>query len=184
MKITLKLSIFLLALVFTACDAVDEIANVDKFTKFDLNSSSEVSIPETTIVNTPVELDTPTIESNSSSAFSNNNTTKDLIESIKLTEMKLEIKSPESANFNFLKEITLFINADGLEKKQIAFKNNIANNDSSFILLDIVDTELKEYLIRDNYVLNVTTTTDEAIDEDCDITISTKFLVDAKILGI
>jgi len=181
MKTILKLSLFFLAFSFTACDAVDAI---DEFTKFDLNYDAEITVPANSLVNTPLEIDTPAIPSNSATVFSSKNTSKDLVESIKLTEMKLVVNNPSSGNFNFLKEIKLFISADGLEKKQIAFKNNIANNDSSELLLDIVDNELKDYIERENFGISVSTTTDEAIEIDYDIELVSTFFVDAKILGL
>jgi len=182
MKTILKLSLILLVFVFTSCEeAVDA---VDEITKFDLNYNSEITIPANALINTPIELATPEIASNSAAIFSSNKTSKELVESIKLTEMKLVVNVPASGNFNFLKEITLFINANGLEEKQIAFKNNIANNSSSELLLDIVDNELKDYIESENFGIRISTTTDEAIDEDYDIELISTFFVDAKLLGI
>jgi hypothetical protein len=47
----------------------------------------------------------------------------------------------------------LFISADALPEKQVAYKENIADNVGSEIVMDIIDEELKEYLKKDKVTL-------------------------------
>jgi len=177
MKKTL-LSFFIVFTILTSCDVIDEL------TKFDLDYQTNYSIAPTILIDTPFNLDTPDITTDSESSFENNNTHKDLIESIKLKSIKMTIESPENGNFNFLKEIYVYINADGLEETEIANTVIHDNTNSNVIELDVLGQELKTYLKEDNFNLRIKTITDETISETHTIVVDTKFRVDAKILGV
>lgn len=177
MKKTL-LSFFIAFAILTSCNVIDEL------TKFDLDYQTNYSVAPTILIDTPFSIDTPDVTTESESSFENNNTHKDLIESIKLKTIKMTIESPEDGNFNFLKEIYVYINADGIEELEIANSIIFENTNSSVIELDILGQELKEYLKEDNFNLRIKTITDETINETHDIVVDTKFRVDAKILGV
>jgi len=177
MKKTL-LSFFIVLAMLTSCDVIDEL------TKFDLDYQTNYSIAPTILIDTPFSLDTPDITTDSESSFENNNTHKDLIESIKLKTIKMTIESPENGNFNFLKEIYVYINADGIEEIEIANTVIHDNTNSNVIELDVLGQELKAYLKEDNFNLRIKTITDETISETHTILVDTKFRVDAKILGV
>ncbi len=172
------LPIFIVLGLLASCDAIDEL------TKFDLDYQSNFSIPPTTLVNIPIALDTPDITTGSESSFESNNTHKDLIESIKLKTMTITIETPEDGDFNFLKEIYIYINAEGLEEIEIANGIDLQNINSNVLELNILDQELREYIKEDSFNLKVRTTTDETINETHNIVIDTKFRVDAEILGV
>ncbi len=172
------LPIFIVLGLLVSCDAIDEL------TKFDLDYQSNFSIPPTTLVNIPIALDTPDITTGSESSFESNNTHKDLIESIKLKTMTITIETPEDGDFNFLKEIYIYINAEGLEEIEIANGIDLQNTNSNVLELNILDQELREYIKEDSFNLKVRTTTDETINETHNIVIDTKFRVDAEILGV
>ncbi len=156
----------------------------DKLTKFDLNLQTNYTIEPTVLVDSPFNTFTPDVTTESESTFQNNNTNKDLIESIKLSRIQLTIDTPADGNFNFLKEIHVYIEAEGLEEIEIANRFELENSNSLTLGLDVLGQELKEYLKKDSYSLRVQTTTDETISETHEIIIDTRFRVDAKILGI
>jgi len=177
----MKKNLLLLSLTFVLllnCSVVDEL------TKFDLDYQTNYSIASTTIINTPFDLFTPDVTTESESSFENNDTRKDLIESIKLKKIKLTIDAPEDGNFNFLKEMHVYIDADGVEEVEIANLFDLEDTNSNTLELDIVGPELKEFIKKDSYKLRIKTVTDETISETHDIIIDTKFRVDAKILGV
>jgi len=120
----------------------------------------------------------------SESTFESNDTRKDLIESIKLKTIKLTIDTPQDGDFNFLKEIHVYINAEDLEEVEIANAFDLEDTNSKTITLEVTDQELKEFIKKDTFSLRVKTVTDETISETHDITIDTKFRVDAEILGV
>lgn len=174
-----KLSITAFALLLlTSCDAVDEL------TKFDLDYTTNYTIESNTIIDTPLDIITPEVTTNSETEFESNDTRKDLIESIKLKTMTLTLKSPSDGNFNFINEISIYIKAEGLAEQIIASGIDLPENGAQQLTLDVDNVELKEYIKKDSYSLRVNTVTDGAITRDHNIDIRTVFRVDAKILGI
>ena len=177
MKKNLLLSITTFVLLLN-CSIVDEL------TKFDIDYQTNYSIAPTTLINSPFSIFTPDVTTESESTFENNNTRTDLIESIKLKNIKLTIESPEDGTFNFLKEIHVYIEANDIDEVEIANRFNLEDINSNTIQLDIIDEELKAFIKKESYKLRVKTVTDETISETHTIIIDTKFRVDAKILGV
>ncbi|MUU79122.1 hypothetical protein [Winogradskyella endarachnes] len=172
------LTILWALVVLVSCDVVDEL------TKFDLDYQTNYSIAATTLINTPFTLDTPDVTTESESSFESNDTHKDLIESIKLKSLKLTIDAPEDGDFNFLKEVHIYIDAEDLDEVEIANVYDLENTDSNILELDVLGEELKEFIKKDSFSLRVQTVTDETINETHDIIIDTTFRVDAEILGV
>ena len=76
-----SIAIICLFTIFTACDKLDEL------TKFDMEYSQRATIPSSAGIDLPFDVFTPEMETNSESTFEVNDTRKDLIEEIKLTEL-------------------------------------------------------------------------------------------------
>ena len=160
-----------------SCDKIDEL------TQFNLEYNTKVVVPGATGVNLPFDLVTPDMETDSESQFEVNDTRKDLIEEIKLTEMQMVITSPTDADFSFLESIEVFIAAEGLDEIKIA-EEEVDENAGSTLDIDVLDIDLKEYIKQDAFNLRVNTVTDEVINEDYNIDVNTTFFVDAKIFGL
>lgn len=174
-----KVLIFiLLPILFFSCK------KLDKLTQFDLDYTTKVTVPSSLVINTPFDVPTPEVETNSSSTFSNNNTRSDLVESIVLSDMKLELTSPTTSDLSFLNEVIIYIKADGLEEKQIAIKTDIPNDVGQVLKMNVSGVELKDYLLKDKISLRVKVKTDKIISQDHDIDVKTVFRVDAKVFGI
>jgi hypothetical protein len=154
----------------------------DEFTQFELNYKQSITIPSSSIIDLPINVMTPEVESNSESEFAINDTRKDLIEEIILTKLTLNLTSPSDGNFNFLNKIDIFIRADGVDESLIAYKQNIQPAGNKSIELETVDTDLQDYIKKDRFVLRVETKTDEATTRDHHIDILSTFFVDAKIV--
>ncbi|MDD3077986.1 MAG: hypothetical protein PHH37_02630 [Paludibacter sp.] len=157
--------------------------NLDKLTQFNMNFTQTVSIEPTFKVNTPFTIPTPAVTSNSSSTFSANNTSKDLVEEINLSELKLTVESPEDEDFSILQSIEVYISADGETDTKIAWLDSIPAS-ANTIMLNVSDADLKEFIFKDEFTLKVKTVTDEVNTEQYDIRIDAKLHVNAKILGI
>ncbi|MGB0981353.1 MAG: hypothetical protein ACPGUH_04555 [Winogradskyella sp.] len=177
MKKNILLSITTFVLLFN-CSIVDEL------TKFDIDYQTSYSVAPTTLIDSPFSIFTPDVTTESQSTFENNNTRTDLIESIKLKHITLTLESPESGNFDFLKEIHVYIEADDVDEVEIASVFNLENTNSNTLTLDVADEELKAFIKKDSYKLRIKTITDETISETHDIIINTTFRVDAKLLGV
>ena len=176
-KLKQILSIFMLFL-FMSCDTLDEL------TKFDISFEESITIPATSPIDLPFTISTPNIETNSNSEFSSNDTAKNLVEEIKLTEFKLTLKNPSSEDFSFLETIEIYIAADDLPDTLLAWNPTPISNDRNVMFLDTSNEDLKAYIFKDAFYLKVKVGTDEVLTQDYDIDINTVFFVDAKILGL
>jgi hypothetical protein len=170
--------LFLFSLLLVGCDGLS------KFTQFEMPFTSTVTIPKSTGLNLPFNIPTPEIETNSATFFSTNNINTDLIEKIELKKMELTVTSPASGNFNFLKSFEIYITAEGLEETKIAWIDDIANNEAMPLKLSIDKIDLKQFIMKDKFGLNVKTTTDELTATDYTIEIKTAFMIDVKVLGL
>ena len=141
-----------------------------------------IVIPSSTGINLPFNIITPDIETDSKSSFEVENTNKDLIEKINLSRFQLIITSPNNGDFKFLNSISAFISADNLPEVKMAWKDSISENIGNTLLLDISNTDLKEYIIKDKINLRLNTVTDEILSSDYQIDIHLEFFIDAKIL--
>ena len=177
----MKKLIFLLATVILSTYSCKE---VNKLTQFNMDYNDEITIPATLGINLPIDVWTPNITTNSTSTFESNNTHKDLIQQIVIKKMVLTIKTPESATWDFLKNIEIYIDADGLDEKKIAWMDNIPKTGKKSIELDLSGDDLKEYIKKDEYKLRTKTVTRELVSHDTKVEIASTFFVDAKILGI
>jgi len=158
---------------------------LDKHTMFNIESDTETVIESLVGINLPFNLPTPTVTTNIQKEMEENNTHKDLIEYANLTELNLFIKTPETANFDFLNDMEIFIDADGLTKQKIAEIHDITENGSQTIALDIVqDLDIQNYIKADKYYLNITVKTDKVILQDVTLGVHSNVFVDAKILGL
>jgi len=179
-KFALLSALFAGMVLFSSCD------KIDKLTQFNLKYDTEVTIKSATIVNvnTPFNFYTPAVKTNSESELEVNDSRKDLVEDIKVKELKMTIKAPEGQTFDFLKSIKIFIKAEGLEEKMIAWKTDMTDDGSTTITLETADDNLKDYILEDSFQLRTETVTDQLITQDTQIGINAVFWVDARILGI
>lgn len=153
------------------------------FTIFNMDYESAIVIQSGIGINIPYSLNTPDIATNSESAFEVNDTRKDKIEHITLKSLKLEITSPAGQEFDFLKDIELFISADGLDEMKLATIYEIENSVGNTINLTCLDSDFQEYIKSDEVNLRVRTVSDELNLFDVEVKINATFLVDAKLIG-
>ncbi|MEZ5023467.1 MAG: hypothetical protein R2728_09445 [Chitinophagales bacterium] len=146
--------------------------------------NQEVSIPSSTVINLPINIETEDTETNSETTFEINDTKKDLVEEILLKQIDLTITSPSNKNFDFLKSVSIYISAEGLEELKVAWLDEVPDNVGNTLDLEKTNSDLKEYIKKDEFKLRLNTTTDQIITTNYDINIHTIFKVDANILGI
>lgn len=171
-------------LIIVCCTLLTGCSKIDELTKFNMDYNQSVTIPSSAGINLPFDLFTPDTETNSSSEFEVNDTRKDLIEEIKLTKLELIIKTPNDADFSFLKSIEVYISAEGLDEIKIANYDDVPENTGNILSLETSDMDLKEYIKKDKFNLRLNTVTDEVISQDYELDVNSTFFVDAKIFGI
>jgi hypothetical protein len=157
------------------------LSSCEKLTNFNLSFEQTIVIPASTTIDLPFEISTPEIESNSTSVFELNDTRVDLINEIKLTNLRLSITGPEGEDFSFLNDLELFLAAGDLEETRIAWKENV-DGSMTTLTLDLSDANLKDYMTLENFSLRLKSTSDELLTEDYEILIESDFQVNAKLI--
>ncbi len=177
-KSTTALIIFGLLVFYSGCD------QLEKLTQFTMDYNSTIVVPSSVVVDLPINLNTPDIQSNSESTFAINDTRKDLIEQIILRELTLTITSPNGADFSFLNSAKIYIKADGLSDVEIAYIGEVPESIGATLSLETTGVDIQEYIKKDKFTLRMSTVTDELIASDHEIDLYSKFFVDARILGL
>lgn len=135
---------------------------VDKLTEFDINYTTNLSVPSASIpVNSPttsVEFTTPNIPTQQSTKFSAEGTAKSLISEIKMTKFDISTVGA-GTNLDYLKSVTIYIKAANVGEQQIASKTNIPTGLTA-ISMDLQDTNIKNYIFEDNIQFRVVATFD------------------------
>lgn len=179
MKRHIKYFMLLVAVVMSAVAC----KQLDKLTMFNLNYDYDFTIPATTLSGLPVNLASPEIETNSDEQFRLNNTQKDLIERVTLTQLELTAKD-RSDYFSFAKSVEVYLRADGLPEILIAWEFEVPEDIGHKLSLETSNADLAPYLKKDKIGLRIKATTDEPIYNEIPAKVETTFHVDAKILGL
>ena len=148
-SILVTLSIFSLS-----CKKTKE--TVDELTEFDLNYTTNLTVPSHTLAtNVPVDFTTPDVSTNSTSKFSENKTTADLVSEIKLTKFNISVAT---GNLDFLKSLSIYIKTANGETL-IGTKTNIPTGINQ-TQLDLADVNIKSYIVEPSMKFRVTVTID------------------------
>ncbi|RFC53882.1 hypothetical protein DXU93_10055 [Brumimicrobium aurantiacum] len=164
--------------------AIFSCKKVDEYTQFEINNEQTIEIKSNAVINVPFDIVSPEVETDAESTFESNDTRKNLIETIELRSLTMEITTPEEGDFNFLNEIKIYISSDNHTETLIAWKENIPENSSSTLVLETSGEDLKKYVKEDTYKLRFNTITDQSITTDHKIKVNSTFFVDAEIYGI
>lgn len=172
-----------IVLIFTVFFA-QSCKKADSFTQFYMDYSTEFVVQSSVGINLPFNMYSPNITTNSESTFENNDTRKDKVEEIFIEQLVLSVKSPSGGDLNFLKSLHLYLSAGSLPEIEVAWIDNHTDDESTAILLNTTDANLKDYIIEDSFNIRSETTTDQIILNDYTLGADMKFWVDAKVLGI
>lgn len=175
--------ILIISLIAIGIITSNSCKKLDEFTKFDLDYTSQVTVPANSLINLPIDIVTPDMETNYQDKFSNNNTNTDLVEEITLSTISITAKLPQGSNLDFLKSVQVFISADGLDELDIASSYDIPDGLTT-LELTVSNANLKDFVTKKSIKLRVKTVTDKAITQDRDLEIFTRFKVNAKVLGV
>lgn len=138
----------------SSCDKAKD--KIDELTEFDIPYTNDAVIPSTSFTNTqvvtaPIDIKTPDIPTNSSANFSSNKTTGDLVSEIKMTKLAISVTS---GNLDFVKSVSIYINASGLSETLIASKSVVPTGQTN-VELDMTGTNIKEFIKKDNFSFRV-----------------------------
>jgi hypothetical protein len=151
-----------------SCKKKDE---ANKLTEFDINYSTNLTIPSAsmTVSNpsltpTTVEFTSPNVPTQQSSKFSAEGTAQSLIDEIKMTKYDISV-SGAGANLDFLKSLTIYIKAANVGEQLIASKTNIPSGVTS-VSMDLQDVNIKNFIFQDNIQFRIVATFDATAATD------------------
>jgi hypothetical protein len=176
-RILLSLSI----LIFGVCGC----KLIDKLTYFDLEYNYIFTLPSFGGIDLDsLNIVSSDLENNTESTFEVNNTRKDLVERATLQKFNVTILEPADGNFRFLNKIDIFVNADNLGEKLIAWKYDIPADVGNYLKLETTSSDLKKYLTSDEIRVRLKTSASKPLLEDLLLDLKSTVTVDAKIFGI
>ena len=82
-----------------------------------------------------------------------------------------------------MKSAKVFIDADGLDEKEVAVIDPVPSNAGSVIELVPTGADLAPYIKADQFTLKVRTITDEALTRDHTIEVFSRFHVEGRLIG-
>lgn len=151
-------------LLLSSCKKTKD--NVNEATEFDINYTTNLVIPSTSVsVNVPVDFTTPEISTQSSSRFATEKTTKELVDEIKMTKFDI---STSSGNLNFLKSLTIYIKSAGLTEMSVATKTVIPQGVAAFSA-DLSDVNIKNFIFNDKIQFRVTVVVNTGLSSNQDL---------------
>lgn len=149
-----------LLLVFIIINTSCKKKEVDKLTEFDINYSSNLTIPSSSmtvssssLMPTTVDFITPNIPTQQSSKFSSEKTAQYLIDIIKMVKFDISANG-SGANLDFLKSLTIYIKAANMPEQIVATKTSIPTGLTA-IALDVQDVNIKNFIFEDNIQFRV-----------------------------
>lgn len=171
--------LFILIFTFFGCKLIDELTHfdIDYNYTFTLQSYGGINLDN-------LDIKSNDVDNSTESTFQNNDTRKDLVERATLKKMDVTILEPVDATYGFLNKVEIFLSTDDLAEKLIAWKDNIAANESNTLKLETTSSNLRKYLISDAIKVRLKTTSSEPLTEDLLLDLKSTVEVDAKILGI
>jgi hypothetical protein len=163
----------ILALIITA-----SCSEVDKLLTFTISDQTTFKINSGLPFNSPFEVATPDVTTNSTSEFKNNNTNVNLVKDVKLEELKLSITSPADKTFSFLKSVHMYISTTADDEIELAFLDNISSTTNT-INLTCTSQKLDKYIKASSYKIRTSVTTKETLTQETTVKADMKFKVTA-----
>ena len=162
----IKKSIFIVAVIFLAAFSS---CKKGLTVNFDVKDSEEFTIPPNSILTLPPIITPPVSTNNWSGSYSNNNTDKNHVQSCKLTNLTLTIKSPQGKTFGFVKSIHVYIQSSNLPTTEIAYIDNNPTTAGGTITLIPDDVDLTSFVKADSFTLSIQTTLQENNGDNVDV---------------
>lgn len=168
MKTKIFLAVIITSLI--SCNKIDELLT------FNVTNQASFTVNSGFLVNSPLEIPTPDVTTNSSSNFSNNNTRADLVKDVKLQELKLTITNPTGKTFSFMKAVHIYISTNSSNEVELAYADDIVST-ANTINLTCTSQRLDTYIKADSYKLRTKVTTKETLTQDVTIDADMRFSV-------
>ena len=160
---------------FVACNKLAELIS------FNINAQTSIQVNSSTIINTPFEISTPGITTNSTQEYETNHTSPNLIKEVVLEELKLSITNPQDKTFSFLKNIHIYISTDDNAEVELAYLETVPAGTNTITLITTKEN-LDKFIKASSYKLRTRVETKETLSATTDIQVDMKFKVTAGLL--
>ena len=167
---------FCLLFWFCSCNKVE-----DTFLRFDIDQTYEMTIPIIPFDSIQAPVPTPDITNTFDQAFEANSTRADKVRDIKLSKLKFTIVTPVEKDFSFMKDVELFLAAQGVETTLIAFKFDIPVEVGNVLELETTGENLDKFKNIGSYNFVVNVVTRAPVDEPIDVKADMIFKVTADV---
>jgi hypothetical protein len=174
-KIFLYSAFLSLLICSSSCKKIDQLLT------FTISNEDSLTIPATSPLNLPFSFATPNNTTNSSEAFTNNNTDAAHVKNIYLKSLQLRITSPANQNFNFLQSVNIYISTNSSNEILLASLSSVPQNVTTISLVP-TQAALDTYVKSSTYNLRTEVTTDQNLSQDVNIVADSRFQVTAKVL--
>lgn len=169
-----------LTLIALAVAALSSCKKAEPIAQLTITDQIQMSIPATAASATPFEMYSQPVYSDASQQLTNNDTKAEMVQSARLKEFRMNITQPLGESWEFLNDIEVFIAADQLSEKKIAFQYQITGGTVAALLLKTENIDLSEYIKKGTYIVKARLTTSKDISNEINVNIISRYLVDAK----
>ena len=160
----------------TACDTIDDLLT------FYINEEESIVVESNFPIGL-IALDPVTVPTNSEETFKNNKTRAELVKDVTLNKLTLTIAKPEegepaSSDFDFLKSIEIYIDAEGQDEVRIAYLEEVPL-DATSLNLNLTNAKLDEYIKGETYTIRTSAVLRNTVVRDININAAMRFKVTA-----
>jgi hypothetical protein len=177
MKRILLISGSLICCLLITISSCKKIENLFTFT---VSNQSSFTVQSTCPVNLPFNIASPSVTTNSSEQFKNNNTDVKYVRNILLQNLQLTITNPSSQNFDFLQSIHIYISTNSSDEIELAHLDQIPTGVNTITLIPTT-AALDNYVKAASYNLRTQVVTSQVLTQNVTIGINSLFKVTANL---
>ena len=153
---------------------------IDKLLTFNLNHSQTITVPKAAIIPGVTVMGAPvTISADNKEEFRKQNTAAELVKDVTLNKIVMNLENPVDEDFDFLKDVELFLGADNLPEVSVAYLRDIPNTGSRTLELTSTNVKLDKYMKATSFTLRTRGAADETVLNDITVKVNLTFKVTA-----
>jgi len=156
---------------------------IDQWSQINIPFSRTFPIPATAEESITIDFTSPAVSTQDNFISQNIDLENEKLESITLDEMTLLLDSATQVELSYLEFIELYILSDNVDEVKIAWQDDIPDDVGKELEMQVSSRDLQSFIQEDSISIKLVGSTDEAIVEDHDLTVDSKFVMDLKILG-
>ena len=153
----------------------------DLLTEFRMTRDTSFLIPSVDSGDNLDSFFTPSYSFMATREFSENNTAVNRVEDVDLENLILTIEDPDTADFNFLSSVEVYIHDEAVDLELIGSKRKIANDSVGKLSLKASGINLAPYFKQKDFQLIFSLSTDQPTNSRYKIEAFFDFIVEAKV---